>query len=76
MAKFKQRYLTVQEFAGHMGVSVQAVYQAIREKRVGNIAGFGERIAIPHQELSRFKKRRGPNDFRKVLRRPSHAAFL
>lgn len=72
MAAYRQRYLTVQEFAEAMGVTVQAVYQAIRERRVGNVSGFGERFAIPAQELTRFQRRKGPRDTSKVLRRPDY----
>lgn len=64
----KQRYLTVQEFARRTGLSEAAVYLAIKEKRLGCISGFGERKAIPIEELEYLTRRTEPGQLTKVLR--------
>jgi hypothetical protein len=51
------KYLTVQEFARRIGISEAAVYLAIKEKRVGCVSGFGERKAIPIEELDYLTRR-------------------
>lgn len=64
------RYLTVQEFAKRVGLSEAAVYLAIKEKRVGCIAAFGERKAIPIEELDYLTRRDKSKGVKtKVLRR-------
>lgn len=70
------KYLTVQEFAKRVGLSEAAVYLAIKEKRVGCISAFGERKAIPVEELESLT-RRDKNKGRqtKVLRRDRFEAF-
>ncbi len=52
-----KRYLTVQEFADRVGLTEAAVYLAIKEKRVGCVSGFGERKAIPVEELDYLTRR-------------------
>lgn len=64
----KQRYLTVQEFAKRTGLTEAAVYLAIKEKRLGCVSGFGERKAIPVQELDHVTRRNGDPKKTKVLR--------
>ena len=70
------KYLTVQEFAKRVGLSEAAVYLAIKEKRVGCISAFGERKAIPVEELESLT-RRDKNKGRqtKVLRRDRFEVF-
>lgn len=53
----KNRYLTVQEFAKRIGITQAAVYLAIKEKRLGCITAFGERKAIPAEELDTLTRR-------------------
>ena len=70
------KYLTVQEFAKRVGLSEAAVYLAIKEKRVGCISAFGERKAIPVEELSNLTRReKGKNKRTKVLRRDRFEAY-
>lgn len=64
----QQRYLTVQKFAEITGLTEAAVYLAIKEKRLGCVAGFGERKAIPAQELDSITRRNGDPKKTKVLR--------
>lgn len=67
------RYLTVQEFAKLVGLSEAAVYLAIKQKRLGCISGFGERKAIPVEELSYLTRRKSERQT-KVLRKDRFAA--
>jgi hypothetical protein len=70
------KYLTVQEFAKRVGLSEAAVYLAIKEKRVGCISAFGERKAIPIEELdSLIRRDRGKKVKTKVLRRDRFEVF-
>lgn len=63
------KYLTVQEFAKRAGVTEAAVYLAIKEKRVGCVSGFGDRKAIPVEELDTIQRRpKGEQKKTKVLR--------
>ncbi|HTG95768.1 MAG TPA: hypothetical protein VL866_24420 [Pyrinomonadaceae bacterium] len=70
MSKSNGKYLTVQEFAKRVGISEAAVYLAIKEKRIGCISAFGERKAIPAEELD-YLTRRSKTEAKqtKVLRR-------
>lgn len=70
------RYLTVQEFAKRVGISEAAVYLAIKEKRVGCISAFGERKAIPIEELDNLTRRDKNKGVKtKVLRRDRFEEF-
>ena len=62
----KQKYLTVQEFAERTGLTAAAIYLAIKERRLGCVSGFGERKAIPAQELESITRRNGKKT--KILR--------
>lgn len=70
-----KKFLTVQEFAERVGLTEAAVYLAIKEKRIGCINGFGERKAIPVEELD-YLTRRSKTETRKtkVLRKDRFAA--
>lgn len=69
------RYLTVQEFAKRVGLTEAAVYLAIKQKRLGCISAFGDRKAIPIEELD-YLTRRPKTETRltKVLRSDRFAA--
>lgn len=70
------KYLTVQEFAKRVGLSEAAVYLAIKEKRVGCVSVFGERKAIPVEELEHLIRRDKSKGVQtKVLRRDRFEAF-
>lgn len=70
-----KKFLTVQEFADRVGLTEAAVYLAIKEKRIGCVNGFGERKAIPVEELD-YLTRRPKTETRKtkVLRKDRFAA--
>ncbi len=52
------RYMSVKEFAGAAGVSVQAVHKAIKAGRVRDFQRVGYIYLIDCKEVPKFKKER------------------
>jgi len=58
MAKLED-YMTVSEFAGLAGVSVQAIHKAMKEKRIKDFQRVGSVYLIGSKELNPYKAKSG-----------------
>ena len=53
-----ENYITVSEFAKAVGVTVQAIHQAMREKRIRDFTRLGPIYLIHRDEIERFQSNR------------------